>query len=267
MSSKPYIIRISSQKGGVGKTTVAVNLATALSFIGNKVLLIDSDFINPSIGFHMGVENTNTGIRAVLMGKSTLENAALTHAPTGIRVLAGEIHAKTHTPTKSQLDRLFSEINKTTYNFVIVDTPPGFFPEDDLKAFGEAIIVTTPEMSSATAATRLANHYDQIHLKHGLVINRRKNKKYELHIKEIEEMYDGNILAILPEDEVIPTSVAEHIPAYIVDPKSEFSRGIKELANKYTTKFGFEYDIKKDLGSGFFSRIISRIMGLFKKGS
>ena len=262
MSNKPYTIRISSQKGGVGKTTVAVNLATALSFFGSRVLLIDSDFINPSVGFHMGVQNTNMGIRAFLLGNATLKEAAITHAPTGMSVLAGEIHAQTFTPTKAQLSKLFDAINSAGYNFIIIDTPPGFFPEEDLTEFGEAIIVTTPEISACTSAARLANYYDKIHLKHSLVINRFKNKGYELHIKEIEEMYDGNILAVLPEDEIIPESVAEHIPAFMLDQRSKFSIGIRELAEKYVTKFGFEYTSMKKIS--IVSRLISMIMRIFR---
>ncbi|MDE1846426.1 MAG: AAA family ATPase, partial [Candidatus Micrarchaeota archaeon] len=178
-------------------------LATALSFFGSKVLLIDGDFINPSVAFHMGLEGTNTGVRAVLTGKSTLANATVVHGPTGISVLPGEIKANMHIPTASQFDKLFEQIANTSYNFVILDTPPGSIieAEEHVKSSGEAIIITTPEISACTSAARLANHYDKIHLKHGLIVNKFKNKRYELHVRGIEEMYDGNILGVFPDDE------------------------------------------------------------------
>ncbi|MDE1762047.1 MAG: MinD/ParA family protein [Candidatus Micrarchaeota archaeon] len=232
--NKPHLIRVSSQKGGVGKTTVAVNFASALSGMGRKVLLIDADFINPSVGFHMGMENPHVGVRAVLTGKVSLEHAAMLHPSTGVRVLAGEIHARTHTPTKEQYERLFGEIERSGYDFVVVDTPPGFFPSEDLKPFSEAIIVTLPEPSSCTAAARIANHYDKIRLKHMLIINRRRNRRYELHTRAIEEMMDGRTAtAILSEDEVVPESVAARTPAIVYNPNAAFSRSIKRLAAQY----------------------------------
>lgn len=263
--SKPHLIRISSQKGGVGKTTISVNLATALSLMGSNVLLIDFDLVNPSLGFHMGVESANAGIRSVLLGNSTLKNTIITHGPTGISVLAGEMQAHPHTPTKAQLRRLFHEISRTNYNFVIVDTPPGFLPEENLRAFGEAVIVTTPEASSLASAARLANHYDMMRLKHTLITNKFKNKRHEVHMRAIADMYDGNILAILPDDEAIPLSVAAHIPAYIAYPNSKFSIAMRELAHRYITKFGFEYSTKPVVQAGFFSRLGSGIIGIFQR--
>ncbi|MDE1825400.1 MAG: MinD/ParA family protein [Candidatus Micrarchaeota archaeon] len=258
-SSRPYIIRISSQKGGVGKTTIAVNVASQLSLLGNRVLLIDTDFINPSVGFHMGLENTNSGVRAVLTGKARLDDTLVVHAPTGMRVLPGEIKAKAFTPTNAQFEKFFRDIEKTGYDFVVIDTPPGFLFDEDIKAFGEALIITTPEMSACTSAARLANHYDKLKVRHSLIVNKFKNKRYELHIQEIKEMYDGEIAAVLPEDEEIPISIAEHIPCCIAMPKSHFADEIVSLADRYSEKFSPEkFVIPKR--RGVLSRIFFRIM-------
>ncbi|MDE1833557.1 MAG: AAA family ATPase [Candidatus Micrarchaeota archaeon] len=259
--SKPYVIRVSSQKGGVGKTTVSVNLAIALSLAGSKTLLIDADFINPSVGIHLGVEGANVGVRAVLIGKSSLEGAVVRHNPSGLDVLPGEIVSRPHNPTAAQMQRLFRQIFKTTYNFVIVDTPPGFFPEEEFGNFGEAIIITTPEMSSCVSAVRLANDYDRTRLKHELLINKFRNKGYELHVKEIEEMYDGTILAILPDSEIVPIGVSERIPAYLMNRRAPFSSAIGELAEKYITKAGFEFQPKKS--NSIFARIAAAFRLLF----
>ena len=262
MSSRPYIIRVSSQKGGVGKTTVAVNVSTELSLLGNRVLLIDTDFINPSVGFHMGLENTNIGVRGVLTGKARLEDVLVVHAPTGMHVLPGEIKAKAFMPTNAQFEKFFRDVEKTNYDFVVIDTPPGFLFDEDIKAFGEALIITTPEMSACTSAARLANHYDKLKVKHSLIVNKFRNKRYELHIQEIREMYDGEVAAVLPEDEMIPISIAEHIPGCIVTPNSRFTDQIKGLAVRYTEKFSSEKFIIPER-KGILGRAFNKLMQIF----
>lgn len=267
MNNKPYVIRVSSQKGGVGKTTIAVNLATELGLQGNRVLIIDTDFINPSIGFHMGVESNNAGVRAVMTGRASINNALVVHAPTGVHVLPGEIKAKAFMPTNAQFKKFFDEIAKTNYDFVVIDTPPGFLFDEDIKAFGEALIITTPEMSACTSAVRLANHYEKLKVKHSLVVNKYRNRRYELHMQEIRDMYGDNIAVVLPEDEIIPISIAEHIPGCIVKPESGFANQIKTLAYSYTSKFGSKGAIATESmpDSGIIAMIIKIILGLFGK--
>lgn len=72
---KSYVLKVVSQKGGVGKTTMAVNLATALALSNYKVLLFDADFANPSVGFHLGMYDVNAGASDVASGKTSLRNA------------------------------------------------------------------------------------------------------------------------------------------------------------------------------------------------
>ena len=120
--SRPYSVIVSSQKGGVGKTTIAVNLATALRQKGYKVLLIDTDYSNPCVGFHLGMESANAGVRAVLTEKAKLEDVVALHSPTGLHVLTGEISTKQFRPTNYQHSKLYDEIEKRGYNFVIIDT-------------------------------------------------------------------------------------------------------------------------------------------------
>ena len=84
-----YSIRVSSQKGGVGKTTVAINLAVALSMHNYRVLLVDADMISPSVGFFMGMESANIGIRDVIDGKADSSQAIIRHNVSGVDVIPG----------------------------------------------------------------------------------------------------------------------------------------------------------------------------------
>ena len=93
MAVKPYLIRIASQKGGVGKTTVAVNLSVALMQKGYDVLLVDADTTNPACGFHLGMEKSNRGYYDVIKKGANINEAISIHTPSGVHVLNGRIDA------------------------------------------------------------------------------------------------------------------------------------------------------------------------------
>lgn len=233
---KPFILGVSSQKGGVGKTTVSVNLAIALREAGYKVLLVDGDTTNPSAGFHLGIEKVNIGYSDLLYGKADLNDVIVVHASSGIHVIPGTISMKRMSPSQADIPKLGNKISKSSYDFVVFDTAPGFVEEDLSTYYDEALILTTPEMTACTSSIRLAHEYDQANVKHNLLVNRIRNRKYEISIHEIEEISEGRVVGALPEDEIVPISVSEHIPAYMLDINSKFSKGISRTSRKYATK-------------------------------
>jgi septum site-determining protein MinD len=231
--SKPYVIGVSSQKGGVGKTTVSVNLAIALRSFNYKVLLIDGDVTNPSIGFHMGLDHAKVGYRDLLYDKAELNDVVMVHKSSGLHVIPGTLNTKKFAPTKGNISKLGNKLSKSKYDFIIFDTAPGFVEEDLSAYYNEALILTTPEMTACASSLRLAHEYDKVKVKHNLVVNRVKNKSYEISIKEIEEISKGKVVGSIPEDEIVPVSVSEHRPAYTVGPNSNFSRSVNKIARKY----------------------------------
>jgi flagellar biosynthesis protein FlhG len=229
----PYLIRVSSQKGGVGKTTVAVNLSIALQCSGYQVLLIDGDTVNPSVGFHLGIEDSNTGVKELLMGKVKLVNARVAHAPSGLHVVPGVLTQEEYIVNNEMMQRFTAIVKNSNYDFVIVDTAPGYAVEHMGKYYNEALLVSTPEMASVANIVRLTAWFDRMHLEHKLVLNKVKGKRYELHDKEIEEMYENRITGKLPEDDIVPLSIEDHIPAYLYSRRCNFSKGIDKLAKTY----------------------------------
>ncbi len=240
--NKPYIVCISSQKGGVGKTTVATNFAATLKMRGYRVLLVDFDFVNPSIAFYLGLQDVNTGIHAVLSKNAKLGDVEAIHGPTGLHVLIGELDGKKQNmPGEAAVAAFLKELKKTNYQFVVIDTSPGYNSEPWIREFDEDIIITTPDVPACASAAREAAKYDKIMLKHSLVVNKVKNTRYELDMEAIRDMYGGEVQGVLYDDNAVSESLAVHVPVCIFRKRSRFSRSMRELAEHYATERGADY--------------------------
>lgn len=126
------IIAISLSKGGVGKTTTAVNLAAALAAIGRRVLLIDTD-TQGQAGQALGV-NGDVGLAELVLGEASA-GEAIARARPGLDLLAGgprlaavkqEI-ARTEFRAEETLAGKLGPIG-ARYDYVILDTAPGWDP-------------------------------------------------------------------------------------------------------------------------------------------
>lgn len=261
---KSYSIRVSSQRGGVGKTTISVNLAVALGMLNYKVLLVDADFESPAVGNFLGLESVNIGVSDVAKGKATFQRAIIRHNVSGINVLPGTLMQN---GTLSQ-ERLRSLLKKITalkdYDFIIVDTQPGQASHELAELYDEALIVTTPTMTSIGNSIKLASIYNKEHVIHDMVVNRTTSKQYELNNSEIEEGYGNRPIISLPEDPKVPLSEAQHIPVWILSPSSPFCQSLRVLVKFYASKKGGTIDREPGEGSGIRAailRFVRRILG------
>ncbi|MGC8710600.1 MAG: P-loop NTPase [Candidatus Micrarchaeia archaeon] len=250
-----YKIRISSQKGGVGKTTVAVNLAVALQLKGYRTLLLDADTTNPSVGFHLGMEGANVGLKELMKKERLLKDVISIHGPTGLHTICGTINSKPFAMNESNSKVIYEKIKNTNYSFLIVDTEPGYTTDYVAQIYDEALLITTPETPAVASIVRLSHSFDQIHLKHHMLINKMGRHRYELHPREIEETYGGKAVGILPEDEIVPISISEHIPAYVLSKRAKFSQSISDLADYYSAMSELEPDARAS--RGFWQRFLS----------
>lgn len=163
------VIAIASGKGGVGKSTTAVNLALAMKTLGHSVGILDADIYGPSVPRMLGLSGqpeikdgkmqpmVNHGIKAMSMGFITGDEAAILRGPMISKTLTQLLRFTQWGSQDAPLDTLF------------VDMPPGtgdiHLSMAQLVPLDGAIIVTTPQQVALTDARKCAKMFLKVNVK------------------------------------------------------------------------------------------------------
>lgn len=131
---KNRIITIANQKGGVGKTTTAINLATALAAIGERVLIVDLDPQgNASTGLGIDRRDRHLSSYDVLIGSHTATEAAVSTAvpnlsivPSTMDLLGFEMEISQHSDRVFRLKKALERDDARDFSYILLDCPPSF---------------------------------------------------------------------------------------------------------------------------------------------
>ncbi|MBU1197685.1 MinD/ParA family protein [Candidatus Micrarchaeota archaeon] len=225
---KNKIIGVVSGKGGVGKSVVAVNTTAILKRMGRNSIIVDCDLSNPSTGLHLGLSYGAVGIQEVLQGKNKVSEAVVVQPQTGIRVLPASLKYHPDVSLKNLKNVLWS---MTAYDYIIVDSPPGITSDVEyiLETCDEVIVITTPDVPSSTSAAKVVSLcQDKKTRVRGIVVNRSTGSPFELSNKEIETMAEVPVIFSIPEDHLIPESIAARTPIVLYKGSSPAARVLKE---------------------------------------
>jgi len=236
--SKVYTI--TSGKGGVGKTTIAVNLGVSLSRMRKKTIVVDADLAMGGVAAILGLDETPVTLHELLAGKGSIEKAS--YQTQGVNVLPSG-----HTIRgflKSNPKKLKGVIDKLTkkYDYVIIDSPPGLnkYSLIPLKVADEVLLVVTPDHPAVQATAKLRSVIDVVNVNvRGVVVNRSRKPSFlaglmgakkPISNEHIEHRLKTKILETIPEDSAVTESMNMKKSIVMYKPKSPASKAIDALA-------------------------------------
>ena len=218
MSAK--VITVTSGKGGVGKTTVTANLATALAMKGRKVVAMDSDIGLRNLDVVMGLENRIVyDLVDVIEGRCRLRQAMIKdkRLPDLYLIPAAQTRDKMAVSPSDMI--LVCDQLREQVDYVIIDSPAGIERgfRNALAPADSVIIVTNPEVSAVRDADRIIGLIEAEEKgPANLIVNRLKPSMVArgdmLSIEDILEILAIDLIGVVPEDDAILISTNRGTP-------------------------------------------------------
>jgi ATP-binding protein involved in chromosome partitioning len=247
------IVAVGAGKGGVGKTTVSVNLALALAKAGSRVGVLDGDIYGPNVPMMLGLNGTQLitdgkqivpaeqyGLKVVSMGFLTQEDAAV--------IWRGPM-------LHGAIQQFFKEVAWGDLDYLIVDMPPGTgdvaLSLSQTVPVAGAVLVTTPQQVALADTRRALKMYQKLNITPiGLV----ENMSYYActnchHEAEIFGNGGGEALASsssvpflgrLPIYQPIREGSDSGVPVVISEPDSQAARAFATVAQRLTEQLAIE---------------------------
>ena len=231
------IIAIVNQKGGVGKTTTAVNLSTTLAQKGKKVLLIDED--------PQGNATSGLGV-----GDTTFEEAVVKTAvknlfvcPSNINLAGAEVELVNMISRETKMKEKLEEL-EDKYNYIIIDCPPslGLLTINALTAANSVMIPIQCEYYALEGVGQLMNTINLIKKQlnkelyiEGVILtmsDTRTNISNQV-VSEVKKYFKDNVYkTIIPRNVKLSEAPSYGMPISVYAPKSKGSKCYEKLANE-----------------------------------
>ncbi len=243
-----FTIAISSAKGGVGKSTFAINLAIALKNLGSKVGILDADIYGPSLPKMMNINQ-----------KPESDGKSLTPIEKyGVQCISIGLLVDEETPMIWRGPMVISAIKTFTQkvlwnnlDFLIIDMPPGTGDtqltfSQEIKIDG-AIIISTPQEIALLDVKRGIKMFDKLKVKIvGLIDNMSyfegdDGKKYNIFgeggVERVAKEFNKNFLGKIPINPDVGKAADNGKPLVEENPEHKISKVYLELAKKIKSSF------------------------------
>jgi flagellar biosynthesis protein FlhG len=241
-SSPGKVCAITSGKGGVGKTSVAVNLSITLAGAGMRVLLIDADMGLANVDVMTGVAAPHT-IEEVIRGEASIFEA-LADGPQNVTLLsAGSGRGRMGEVAEGNVARFRSELLKleNAFDLIFIDTGAGISANvvDFVFMAEEVIVVMTPEPTAFADAYAMVKvvTMEKPQMEVGIIVNMVRNEKegevISAKFGEIVQRFLSKEIryrGCIPRDSVVSESIMRQIPLALHAPKSAPMQSLRKIA-------------------------------------
>lgn len=259
---RPHIITISSGKGGVGKTNIAINLAISFAEEKKRVVVMDADLGLANVNVILGII-PKFNLYHVIRKQKRLRDI-IVDTQYGIQIIAGASgFSQLANLSDEGRGHFVTELKNLAYaDIIIIDTGAGVSPNvlTFLKAADEAIIVTTPEPTAITDAygiiKSISSEVNGPNIK--LIVNRVRSVMEGKKVAERVINIAGQFLNIkvdnlgfIFEDSVVPRAVIKQDPFIKSAPRSKASESIRHLMSRL-----LDIEYSEDSGLGRFLKSI-----------
>ena len=260
--ARATVIAITSGKGGVGKSNIAVNLAVTFAAAGKEVVLLDADLglANADVLCNMDLP---FNLSHVIARKKEVREV-LYKAPGGFRLIGGASGlARMADLTEFDRQRLVSSLVELEKNadIILIDTGAGISPNvlSFTRAADDVLVVTTPEPTAITDAYAMVKviSKDNQPRRVSLLVNQARNateaaQVYERIATVAKKFLNLNVLDaghVLSDSEV-PMAVRKRTPFVIGSPRCHATYGVSQLAMRLAQGVSVQPD-----SGGFFNRM------------
>jgi septum site-determining protein MinD len=243
-------IIVSSGKGGVGKTSIVINIGAALTALGKKVAIVDGSLTTPDIALHLGIPFHIKSLAHVLQHHTSL-NAACFHHKTGISIIPGSVHNNLLKEFESNKLRHVLNKLKKEYDYVLVDCAAGLGREatSAIKNCDNMLVVVNPELTSVVNASKTIQLAKTVHTTPlGIILNRTGRYSKELSQDTVLSlMHNIPLLGIIPEDTKLSLATKKEETVINHYPRSKASKSITNIAHTLAGKPVKQKRIKKKI--------------------
>ena len=245
------VVSVANQKGGVGKTTTAVNLSTLLAKKGKKVLLIDTDpqgNATSGLGIDKNVElSTYDLLISDVPAEDIIQDTPIKKldiCPSNINLAGAEVQLVSMMSREQRMKEKIDVI-KSKYDYIIIDCPPslGLITLNAFTASDSVLIPVQCEYFALEGLGQLLNTVELVrkHLNKNLYIEGALLTMYDIRtnlanqvVREVKKFFQNKVYkTVIPRNVRVSEAPSYGMPISVYDPKSKGARSYEKFTREF----------------------------------